>query len=371
MATRMQQRRGTAAQWAAANPVLADGEVGYEKDTGVVKIGNGTSNWNQLTSILSGSYLTVNGKAYDADRLDGLDSTAFAQKNYVDDRVLPTGASRALGYHFGSVTAFPATAVGVKLGDRCWRSDLFCEFYYNGGVWRQSTPARMTSAQRVAITTAQKADLHVGFKMLETDTLFEREWDGRYWEIIKWHGDRSGNGDANGTVGAGIVEGNMPGMALFWNAAVIANNTTTNFSGWTKTHSPAALYANAGEATNPSGGALTGAPGLFTFFSGSGLGVQCNAKGRVRVQSYNWSDASAAGRSTVTLKMNSASAGAAGDMLDTRHRSSGYGGSGYLDQGLDITYPVLPGDNFGIAILSIMSNSQSVTYYNMLQVQYI
>jgi hypothetical protein len=48
MATRMQQRRGTAAQWTAANPVLAAGEIGFETDTNKFKIGNGSSTWGNL-----------------------------------------------------------------------------------------------------------------------------------------------------------------------------------------------------------------------------------------------------------------------------------------------------------------------------------
>ena len=48
MATRMQQRRGTAAQWTGANPTLAAGEIGYETDTGKFKIGNGSSAWSAL-----------------------------------------------------------------------------------------------------------------------------------------------------------------------------------------------------------------------------------------------------------------------------------------------------------------------------------
>jgi len=48
MATRMQQRRGTAAQWTSANPTLAAGEIGYETDTGKFKIGNGSSQWSAL-----------------------------------------------------------------------------------------------------------------------------------------------------------------------------------------------------------------------------------------------------------------------------------------------------------------------------------
>lgn len=39
----IQFRRGTAAQWAAANPVLAPGEPGFESDTGKQKIGTGAA----------------------------------------------------------------------------------------------------------------------------------------------------------------------------------------------------------------------------------------------------------------------------------------------------------------------------------------
>lgn len=48
MATRMQQRRGTAAQWTAANPILAAGEIGFETDTNKFKMGNGSSVWSAL-----------------------------------------------------------------------------------------------------------------------------------------------------------------------------------------------------------------------------------------------------------------------------------------------------------------------------------
>lgn len=50
MATRMQQRRGTAAEWSTANPVLAAGEIGVEIDTKILKVGDGTTSWNNLAS---------------------------------------------------------------------------------------------------------------------------------------------------------------------------------------------------------------------------------------------------------------------------------------------------------------------------------
>ena len=48
MATRMQQRRGTASQWTSANPVLNAGELGWESDTNKFKIGDGTNHWADL-----------------------------------------------------------------------------------------------------------------------------------------------------------------------------------------------------------------------------------------------------------------------------------------------------------------------------------
>lgn len=44
----MVQRKDTAANWTAANPILLSGEIGYETDTEKFKIGDGTTNWNGL-----------------------------------------------------------------------------------------------------------------------------------------------------------------------------------------------------------------------------------------------------------------------------------------------------------------------------------
>lgn len=44
----IQLRRDTAAHWANNNPILGEGEPGYEKDTGRLKVGNGTTHWNDL-----------------------------------------------------------------------------------------------------------------------------------------------------------------------------------------------------------------------------------------------------------------------------------------------------------------------------------
>ena len=59
MSTLIQLRRGTAAEWSAANPVLASGEIGLETDTGLFK---GTS--NQTNARLSGPPRPELGEGY-------------------------------------------------------------------------------------------------------------------------------------------------------------------------------------------------------------------------------------------------------------------------------------------------------------------
>jgi len=54
MATvRIQIRRGTAAEWASVDPVLAGGEMGLETDTGKFKFGDGSTAWTALDYALA------------------------------------------------------------------------------------------------------------------------------------------------------------------------------------------------------------------------------------------------------------------------------------------------------------------------------
>lgn len=48
MAIQIQYRRDTATNWTTNNPVLYDGEIGYESDTGRLKVGDGITPWSTL-----------------------------------------------------------------------------------------------------------------------------------------------------------------------------------------------------------------------------------------------------------------------------------------------------------------------------------
>lgn len=49
--TTFKLKRGTAARWAEVNPVLAQGEPGFVYDLNKLKIGDGTTPWNDLPYI--------------------------------------------------------------------------------------------------------------------------------------------------------------------------------------------------------------------------------------------------------------------------------------------------------------------------------
>ena len=59
MLTRMQQRRGTASQWATDNPILGAGEIGFEIDNSRFKIGDGTNTWSALSYFSNATDVTT------------------------------------------------------------------------------------------------------------------------------------------------------------------------------------------------------------------------------------------------------------------------------------------------------------------------
>ena len=88
MATRMQQRRGTAAQWistnAGAGPVLNAGEMGWESDTNKFKIGDGVNNWTSL-DYFSDINSTVNPAFGSSITFEGATADSFETTLQVTD----------------------------------------------------------------------------------------------------------------------------------------------------------------------------------------------------------------------------------------------------------------------------------------------
>lgn len=82
--TLIQVKRGLAASWTAANPILSPGEFGYETNTNKVKLGNGFDDWNSL------AYLPVTASDMglgDVDNTSDLDKPiSTATQSALDDK---------------------------------------------------------------------------------------------------------------------------------------------------------------------------------------------------------------------------------------------------------------------------------------------
>lgn len=67
--TTFQLKRGIAAAWTRVNPILKQGEPGYELDTGKLKIGDGATAWNNL-NYFKGGVDEVLSKVYTKQEVD-------------------------------------------------------------------------------------------------------------------------------------------------------------------------------------------------------------------------------------------------------------------------------------------------------------
>lgn len=114
MATLIQLRRDTSANWSSNNPILSSGEIGIATDLQQFKIGNSASSWNQLEYVnaIPSQYLSL--IAASANFLNKLDaSTIYAPLGSASFVGVPTAPTATAGTntHQIATTAFVRTEV--------------------------------------------------------------------------------------------------------------------------------------------------------------------------------------------------------------------------------------------------------------------
>lgn len=84
---RIQLKKDTCEAWRINNPVLLDGEAGYESDTNLMKVGDGIHRWLELDYTNSGATAIASTANYaiNAGALGGTSAADWAKKfdNYV------------------------------------------------------------------------------------------------------------------------------------------------------------------------------------------------------------------------------------------------------------------------------------------------
>ena len=168
MATRMQQRRGTAAQWISTNegngPILSAGEIGFESNTGKFKIGDGLNHWIDLDYFLNETAISGSISGYVESSLLGQpDGVATLDSNgKLTSEQLPDIAQVSVHAVADSTARL---ALSVEPGDIAIQTD-------NGSTYILTATPASTSANWSLITVADPFPSHDTDDLAEGSSLY-------------------------------------------------------------------------------------------------------------------------------------------------------------------------------------------------------
>jgi hypothetical protein len=163
-------RRATAASWASANPVLSDGEPGYETDTKVLRIGDGVTVFTSLTAMPNSGAVAAAVAAAEA-AADAAAADAAATSAAL------ASASSSLGMAPGTFFYVPAaTAPTGSLKVNGATGLLRADFPY---LWSFIQGSGMLAASEGAKQTWQfgPGDGSTTFSLIDGRGEFLRAWD--------------------------------------------------------------------------------------------------------------------------------------------------------------------------------------------------
>jgi hypothetical protein len=169
MAVKIQLRRGTAAQWTAANPILYEGEFGFETDNRRYKIGDGVHAWNDsvnlpyyatgtLTGITTASGSGLSGGGLSGTLTLAVDPSVVITKDYVDGR----------GDLITATTNNTPALLSLGTDGQVLIADTTNGANTKGIKWGQITAAGITND---AVTTVKILDYNVTAGKLASDSV--------------------------------------------------------------------------------------------------------------------------------------------------------------------------------------------------------
>lgn len=262
MASQIQLRRDTAANWQSVNPTLAQGEIGIETDTGKIKIGTGLAAWNSLsyfvgniagttldsigdvtiTSVQNGDFLRYNGSA-SVWINDPVNLATDTIGDYVQSLVAGTGVTLSNNSGEG---ATPTVAIGQDVATSA--SPTFAGITINGPaiVFEGATANDYETTLQVTDPTADRTltlpnatDTLVGKATTDTFTnkTFDTAGTGNSLSI-------NGN-QITSYVGTGqnVVLSSLPTISNLYTAGVTVDGSGVKFEGTTVNQYSTSLVA--------------------------------------------------------------------------------------------------------------------------------
>jgi hypothetical protein len=163
MAIRMQQRRGTATQWASADPILNAGEIGFESDTNKFKIGDGTNHWDDLTYFVDVDGTTVKTLSGTPNQITASAVSGAYTLSLPNDVTFPgsvtLNADPTSSLHAATKAYVDAAIVGIKFNEPVSSASTanLAGTYSNG---TSGVGATITGAQEVLIVDGYTLQLN-------------------------------------------------------------------------------------------------------------------------------------------------------------------------------------------------------------------
>ena len=225
MATRIQLRRGNASDWTSADPILAEGEIGLELDTGNIKIGLGTTSWENLqysyaigagiatyaTSAVIATYATNAGIATYADYATSSGIATYATSAGIATYATSAGVSTSVIGGIASVTQLNVSGVST---------------FTNGPVLVGSSSSTGTASQPLQVTGGAYVSGSLGIGTTNPTSKLDVVGDGKFTGIVtatSFSGSGAnltglvagvGIATAGGTVGTGATFLNFRGSGI-------------------------------------------------------------------------------------------------------------------------------------------------------------
>lgn len=256
MADRIQPRRDTAARWAAANPVLLEGEWGVITDSpSQYKIGDGVTAWNSLPLRgYDGTLVQTTGNGTQTVMSQDATTKALtAQKSYTDSKVKEvadnlTAAEQRIEGEIGELRQETAETYATKTGEH---KELTAGFAYEILGDGQAT-SEMFSFRP---TGGSNRNVHDGSARIEV----------LKGNSVVWNQLVDNNVLANGEINGVVISKNEDGSITF-------NGTASN-----------SAYYNLANVKIPVGHkvALTGVDNMpsFIFYLNGGIGNALSSSG--------------------------------------------------------------------------------------------
>jgi hypothetical protein len=237
MATKIQVRRDTAANWLAANPILSVGEPALETDTNITKYGDGVTHYKDLPSSSGASMTASSGNKWQYASSAGGKSFTFKTAGHVRTDIRLTQSLRdelnSNGTLTLSVTEHPTLLDSVKYAWDNWNIDNGGQpYWFHNNSWEDSVNSYTLTGNTMVVNMNDTYNFTVG------DVI----------QIAGWHKGTQANFDSYFS-SVGPYNNNLEYTGAYWQPTTDASNTnvvTVNLTGIT-TNANTALNSGSGK----------------------------------------------------------------------------------------------------------------------------